>query len=357
MKRTSDFFRVVKKISIVFFTFAGITFVGVFFAMRFGFLNVKGSIEDRNKFFTQIDQGKILNNKDIDTQNSIITCEVNVISKNNKILAGDILSIWYKKNDINLSSSMINSAISQIYLIDPKISESIKSCLNNTQINTITEKSVYPWANTPDWIVISNGLTKDESIIRQVSLETGVPARLIISAVIPEQFRFFSSNRESYKKYFEPLKILGTLTQFSLGVSGIKPDTANEIEKNNTDPASEFYLGPQYEHSLDYAVGVDHDTELYNRLTDTKNHYYQYLYTAFFLKQIERQWLNNGYDLSYRPDILGTIFNLGFYKSKPSASPEVGGAVIKAGDDESISFGEVSYEFYFSGELLNNFPF
>ena len=189
-----------------------------------------------------------------------------------------------------------------------------------------------------------------------MSQETGISARLIASVVAPEQFRFFSSNRESYKRYFEPLKILGTLTKFSLGVSGIKPDTATQIEKNILNPDSKFYLGPEYEHILDYPVLSEHDIELYSRLTDSKNHYYQYLYTSLFIKQIETQWLNAGYDLSYRPDILATIFNLGFYRSNPSDHPEAGGAVIKIGDEE-ISFGQLSSELYFSGELINEFPY
>ncbi len=53
---------------------------------------------------------------------------------------------------------------------------------------------------------------------------------MIASVVVPEQTRFFTSNREVFKRYFEPLKILGSLSQFSLGVSGIKEDTAIQIE-------------------------------------------------------------------------------------------------------------------------------
>ncbi len=193
-------------------------------------------------------------------------------------------------------------------------------------------------------------------MIDRVSKETNIPSRLIVSAVVPEQFRFFSSNRDSYKRYFEPLKILGTMTQFSLGVSGIKSSTAREIEINLIDSNSHFYLGSAYEHLLKYPADVDHDTELYNRLTDPKDHYYQYLYTALFIKQIEAQWLRSGFDLSYRPDILTTIFNLGFIHSKPNDHPGVGGTLINVGDDK-ISFGRLGSEFYFSGELADVFPY
>ena len=356
MKRTSSFLRVVKKISIIFFTSVGIIFAGVFLGMHFGLFNVRGSIDDRNKFFANVDQSAILNAQSADVQRNIVVCESKSIGKYDQTLADNILLVWDKKGDVNLTSGMINNAITQINNNNPEIKNAINNCSSVSNLASVTSPSVFPWENTEDWSVVSSGLMKDSSIINKISQETGVPTRMIISAVIPEQFRFFSSNRESYKKYFEPLKILGTLTQFSLGVSGLKPDTATQIEKNNVDPTSTFYLGPAYEHTLDYPAGVNHETELYNRLTDSKDHYFQYLYTAFYIKQIEAQWLNAGYDLSYRPDVLGTLFNLGFYRSKPSDHPEVGGAVITAGT-ESISFGELSSEFYFSGALSQEFPY
>ena len=349
------FLRFIKKLFIISFTLIGVVFVGVFLTMKFGVFNVRGSIEDRNKFFTETDQNKILRNQNVDKQRAIVICESKAISKYAQNLGDDIILVWYKKNKIDLTRSMINNAIAQIASSNPEIRKDIDDCSKIIE-NSITEKSIYPWANTPDWDVISNGLIKDASIINQVAEETNVPARLIISAVIPEQFRFFSANRESYKKYFEPLKILGTLSKFSLGVSGIKPDTANQIENNDLTPTSPFYLGPEYEHLLDYPPGVNHNTELYNRLTDSKNHYYQYLYTALFIKQIETQWQGAGFDLSFRPDVLSTIFNLGYYHSKPNDTPEAGGAVIKVGDG-TISFGELGSEFYFSGELIDIFSY
>ena len=95
---------------------------------------------------------------------------------------------------------------------------------------------------------------------------------------------------------------------------------------------------------------------LYNRLTDEHNHYYSYLYTALFIKEIEAQWLRAGYDISNRPEILATIFNLGFDKSIPKKDPEVAGSIITIGG-EQITFGRLAYEFYYSGELLDIFGF
>ncbi|HEY5382956.1 MAG TPA: hypothetical protein VIJ88_00120, partial [Candidatus Paceibacterota bacterium] len=148
-------------------------------------------------------------------------------------------------------------------------------------------QTVCDWTQTPEWAVINSGLQKDQNIILQVSAESGIPPRIIAAAVVPEQIRFFTSEREIFKQYFEPLKILGSLSQFSLGVSGIKQETADDIEKYANDPTSPFYPGPEIAPLIAYAPGASHDTELYNRLTDAKNHYYSYLYTAIYIKEVE----------------------------------------------------------------------
>ena len=69
-------------------------------------------------------------------------------------------------------------------------------------------KSVCDWNQTPEWDVVKGGLEKDAAVIQRVARETGIPARLIASVVIPEQIRFFTSEREVFKRYFEPLKVL-----------------------------------------------------------------------------------------------------------------------------------------------------
>lgn len=211
------------------------------------------------------------------------------------------------------------------------------------------------WSATPEWEVVKGGLTKDAAIIARVSEETGVDARLIAAVVIPEQIRFFTSEREVFKRYFEPLKILGSLSQFSLGVSGMKQETARLVEQYAYDPTSPFYPGDGMSALIAYREGVDQDTELYNRLTDDENHYYSYLYTALFLKEIQMQWERAGFSLSNRPDIEVTLFNIGFANSKPNANPQVGGAPITVGGT-TYSFGDLGGRFYHSQELTHLFP-
>lgn len=213
---------------------------------------------------------------------------------------------------------------------------------------------VCDWRQTPEWAVVKGGLEKDAGIIAQVATETDVDARLIAAVVIPEQIRFFTSEREVFKRYFEPLKILGSLTQFSLGVSGIKQETAAQIEVYANDPTSPFYPGEGYAELIAYPAGADHDAELYNRLTDSKNHYYSYLYTAIYLKEVEVQWERAGFPITNRPEILVTLFNIGFANSHPNATPVAGGAGIAAGG-KTYAFGDLGGQFYTSSELIDLF--
>ena len=212
------------------------------------------------------------------------------------------------------------------------------------------------WNQTSEWATVSGGLEKDAAVIEKVSGETGIPARMIAAVVVPEQLRFFTSEREIFKSYFEPLKILGSLSQFSLGVSGIKQETANDEEKNASDSASPFYPGPNMAPLIAYEESTTtHNDALYNRLTDPKDHYYSYLYTALYIKEVEAQWQKSGFDIHSNPAVIATLFNIGFANSKPNASPQVGGAPITIGGTTYL-FGELGADFYASDELTNIFP-
>lgn len=211
------------------------------------------------------------------------------------------------------------------------------------------------WNETPEWTVVHDGLRKDAEILKRVSEETGIPARTIATVVIPEQIRFFTSNREVFKRYFEPLKILGTLTQFSLGVSGIKEGTARQIELFANMSGSPRYPGEGISSLLTYQLEQDADKERSARLGNAKDHYYSYLYTAVFIKEVGAEWENAGLNISQKPDIVATIFNLGFNGSHPNTDPKVGGAIITTGG-KSYSFGELGGLFYNSSELTAEFP-
>lgn len=272
---------------LIVFAGIGLLFSGVFVAMQFGLLNVRGSIMERNSFFTSTD---------------------------------------------TLQTAPIRA----------------QSCVD-------TQTSTCAWSETPEWLVVAGGLEKDAALIARVAGETGVDARLIAAVVIPEQIRFFTSEREVFKRYFEPLKILGSLSQFSLGVSGMKQETARKVEEYANDPTSPFYPGPDAAHLLAYSDSINHDAELYNRLTNDKDHYYSYLYTALYLKEIMAQWRHAGFNIENNPEALVTLFNIGFENSNPNPAPQAGGATISVGG-RSYAFGQLGGEFYRSEELTSSFP-
>ncbi len=270
---------------VVVFAIVGVVFTAVYVAMQFGLLDVRGSIADRNAFFTG-----------------------------------------------NASSTLP---------AQPCTESAFTSC---------------NWNETPEWEVIKNGLIKDSPIIAKVSQQTGVNPRMIAAVVVPEQTRFFTSNREVFKRYFEPLKILGSMSQFSLGVSGIKEETAIQIENQALDPTSPFYPGPGISDLFSYAgTTTPHDDALFNRLTDAKDHYYSYLYTALYIKEVESQWSHAGFDISQNPGAVVTLFNIGFQGSHPNAVPKAAGAVINTGGRQYV-YGQLGADFYFSNELTGFFP-
>ena len=208
------------------------------------------------------------------------------------------------------------------------------------------------WNRTPEWYVVAGGLEKDAEVIMRVANETGVSPRLIASVVIPEQIRFFTAEREVFKRYFEPLKILGSLSQFSLGVSGIKEETARAIERHANDPQSQFYPGDGMAALIAY---TPNSPPLYERLTDPKDHYYSYLYTALYIKEVMAQWERAGFSLANNPEVVATLFNIGFDSSHPNPTPIAAGASIATGG-QSYPFGILGGLFYRSDELLALLP-
>jgi len=225
----------------------------------------------------------------------------------------------------------------------------------DSQDRFLTAAATMPsWSVTPEWQTLAHAAVVDAPVINKAASEAGVPARLIVAQLVVEQLRLYNTDREVYKQIFEPLQILGVQSQFSWGVMGIKQETAIATEEHLTDTASVWYLGTSSAHLLDFKT-ADHDSERFNRLTDEHNHFYSYLYTGLYLRQIMTQWKNAGFDISARPEILSTLYNIGFVHSKPSATPSSGGAAITIGDT-TYSFGDLAAQFYYSDALISEFP-
>jgi len=215
--------------------------------------------------------------------------------------------------------------------------------------------NVVPWMNTVEWEWLRESVVRDSAYINEAGRLSGVEPRMIAACLIGEQIRLFNSKRETVKKYLGPMKTLSVQSQFSFGVNGVKLFTAQAVEQHLKDTASPFYMGKRYEDLLNFETD-DHENERYERLVDYRNHLYSYLYTGCILHQTMLQWRRAGYDISHRPDILFTLFNIGFEQSKPKPDPVCGGSHIDV-DDHTYTFGAIGFDFYYSGELSDVFPY
>lgn len=335
------------------FAFVGFVFFVIYIAMQFGWLNVKGSVSERNSYFN-------INNRTSNTENISnnlsIVCKINVLSKYAPLTSINIYNTLIKGGKDDVIEKMIDVASRRFQ--NDKLYYSYMSNCNNSNFNN--EKinvpiSAFDWADTDQWSLMKEVFTRDQDVIKKAAKDAGISPRLILGGVIGEQFRFFNNRRESFKSYFEPLKILASLSNTSFGIAGLKPKTVGIIEENLKNKNSVYYLGPDIEHIVDYDEGVDIETERMNRITNAKDPYYSYLYVGLFMKQIISQWQKAGFDISDRPEILATLYNLGFYYSIPKENPEAGGSVININNID-YTFGDIAYEFYYSGELSDIYP-
>jgi hypothetical protein len=232
-----------------------------------------------------------------------------------------------------------------------------KGVIDSQTRNFLGEKNTYSQftlAHTPEWIAFRLAVAKDKAVVEKVSKETGIPPRILISLLVPEQMRLFYTDRPIFKQVFEPLKILGSQSQFSWGIFGIKDDTARLVEAHLTDTSSPYYLGPKYENILSFKTSTP-DQERFARITDQHDHTYSYLYTAIYVMQINKQWEKAGFSIDDRPEVLATLWNLGFSKSKPNSDPKSGGASMDI-NGKQYSFGALASEFYYSDELIEVYP-
>lgn len=223
-------------------------------------------------------------------------------------------------------------------------------------LNQATTHSAYTWQNSEHWQIIKEAIIKDRDKIEQAAKAAGVQPRLLVSVAIVEQLRLYYTQREFYEKFFKPLKILANANKMAWGVMSIKEKMAIQTEQQLVDKNSSFYPGDVYADLLKFNQNDDVAKERYRRLTDEKNHYYSYLYGALIIKQLQAQWRRAGYDLQYRPEIIATLFNIGFNNSQPKDNPSVGGSTLDI-NGEKYFFGSLAYEFYYSGELAEEFPF
>lgn len=348
-----------------------------FFAIRFGWTNVAGE-ENADSFeYNKVAKEEIVINQENTAKLPEISsiygpnevnnrCKLLVASRYNDYIGASIYKAYVNSH----SEVLLDKMLLALKLRLPN-KEAFGQELDNCKTNpnnppTLDELSavfsnpkapnIYTWQNGESWSIIREAIIKEKDHINEAAIKAGVQPRLLLSVAIVEQLRLYYTQRELFEKFFKPLKILANANKMAWGVMSIKEKMAIQTEDYLKDSKSAFYPGDAYNSLLDFPDGVDKNKERYNRLTDSHNHYYSYLYGSLIIKELESQWQKAGYSLAYRPEIIATLFNIGFDKSQPKEDPVVGGSTIEI-DGEKYFFGSLAYEFYYSGELVDEFPF
>lgn len=331
-------------------------------AVKFKWTNEKGTVDINNRYFSSMAEqyGTDLKTKKakLDREESLLLQKVGLLAKYNPVDAAKINNAYFLTKDLSVGQRMFDAAALLL-----KENKMFQKELRKIRAKN-NPKSLFEFSNYAVWKTFCDAVKKDKAAIDSASRITGVESRMIVMCLVGEQVRMFNANRERFKQYVYPFSRVILPKNRGYGVTSILEHTALQIEQNLINKNSPFYPGDYFYKCLnttDAAPGlvVDsikaHQHKTIQRLIMGGDHFYSYLYTAFLIRQYQAHWQRAGQDLSYRPEIVGTLFNLGFHKSKPKKNPEVGGSSFTVGNKE-YTFGGLCYEFYYSGEMLKDFP-
>ena len=369
MKRLlqSKWFKIPYQIALYGFAAYGVVLVGVFVALKLRLTDDKGLVDNNNRYFQEMHDKynqdfKVDSTSLIKYRNEILQ-RINLVNEYYPKNARVILEAWSQSKSEKIALQML--AALDLKLKDNKTYQKrLRDILSNSNNQNMAKGgNAFEWMNFIEWSYFKEAVTKDKKYIDSAALACGVEPRMIVACLVGEQVRLFNSRRERFKNVVAPLKTLALETNSSYGVTGIKERTAQNIEYYLKDAKSPYYCGSKYEHILDYDSTINYNNQhndtmslRVKRLVQYKDHYYSYLYAGIFIRQIATQWQKAGYPIDDRPEILASIFNLGYNKSKPKKNPAVGGSNFMIRDKE-YTFGGVAYDFYYSGELLEAFPY
>lgn len=363
-RRFRKILKLIYSISVHLLALFALGLIAVAVAIKFRWTNQSGTVDVNNRYFNGLadkyGKEQSFKGKTVDQTKTELLQKLGILARYKPVDANKIYEVYKKNGDALIALRMFDAAA--LLLKDNK---EFQADLKNVKANQkIDDKSVFEWSNYEIWKSFCQAILKDKKAIDSAAQVTGVEARLLVMCLVGEQVRMFNSGRERFKQYVYPLTNVMLPNNRGYGVTSILEHTALQIEKNLVDKKSKFYPGDYFYKCLNVRDSfpetiVDtikaHQQKTIQRLINRKDHFYSYLYTAFLLRQYQAHWTKEGFDLSYRPEILGTLFNIGFKKSIPKENPEVGGSSFTVGD-KTYTFGGLCYEFYYSGELMDAFP-
>lgn len=340
--------------------------IAVAVAAKLKLTNTAGNVDVNNRYFAQMagkyNQGFKVDSLTLQKTERKVYQNIGLLSEQYPYNAKVISEAYEKSGDLTIAQRMLDAANLKM-LSNKYYTQKLKEIQSNEDDNAL---SIYPWANYKEWKDFCKYVKNDKKAIDSVSKITGVESRLLVMCLVGEQIRMFNSFREKFKSQVYKYNHIILTRNIGYGVTGILQNTALKIEANLFNKNSPFYAGDYYQKCLNVTdsfpglVAPDDTIEIHKNLTIQRlmkggDHFYSYLYTAFFLRQFEAQWNKSGKSLAFRPEIIATLYNLGYQKSKPNNDPKVGGSEFKVGDYD-YTFGGLCYEFYYSGELDNLFP-
>jgi hypothetical protein len=129
----------------------------------------------------------------------------------------------------------------------------------------------------------------------------------------------------------------------SIGFTQIKVSATRSVCEMALNPSNPYYLGPTIKYLIPCTTNRD---SLLTQLLDPRtNLVYATAYSAMILSR----WKTAGYDISTKPEIFATLYNLGPFRSDGSER-------IPHSEPKPSSFGERAAEFYYSTLLIDEFP-
>jgi hypothetical protein len=333
-------------------------------AVYFKWTNQSGSTDVNNRYFNELSD-KYGREQDMDSSTFLVQQELffqklGILAKYKPADALKISKAYEISKDVKVGLRMFDAVA--LLLKDKKsFQRDIREVKSAGEGGS---RSVFEWSNYKVWDEFCSAVLRDKRAIDSASRITGVESRLIVMCLVGEQVRMFNSGRERFKQYVYPFTRVIMTNNRGYGVTSILEHTALRIESNLKNPNSPFYPGEYFSQCLNYNdafphLVIDsikaHRHKTIQRLIKGGDHFYSYLYTGFLLRQYYAQWTKAGFDISKRPEVLGTLFNIGFHKSVPKANPEAGGSTFNVAG-KNYTFGGLCFEFYYSGEMINEFP-
>lgn len=333
-------------------------------AVKFKWTNQNGTVDLNNRYFNDMagkyEEKQGIVSKNVNEDESLFFQKLGLLAEFRPVDTKKIHEAYSRNKDLEIASRMFDATV--LLLSDNKDFQKRLAEIDKT--TNSQDISVFEWSNYEVWKQFTAAAMKDRVAIDSASRITGVESRLIVMCLVGEQVRMFNSKREKFKQYVYPFSRVMLANRLGFGVTAIQARTAHEIEANLFNENSPFYPGDYFKKCLNTRDSYEHlkidtiaahESLTIQRLIKGGDHFYSYLYTGFLLRQYYQQWINAGYDISKRPEVLGTLFNIGFRRSIPKKDPKAGGSSFVVGEKE-YSFGGLCYEFYYSGEMQDAFP-